>query len=62
MSDLKQLLQEEIDRVCSIFERHGEQKLSLLFRRKTARLTYSRAIFPRCGCVIRRRRCTSICR
>ena len=32
MSDLKQLLQEEIDRVCSIFERHGEQKLSLLFR------------------------------
>ncbi len=32
MSDLKQYLQEEIDRVCAVFERHGEEKLSLLFR------------------------------
>ena len=32
MSELKQLLQQEIDRVCGIFERHGEEKLSLLFR------------------------------
>ena len=32
MSELKHLLQQEIDRVCGIFERHGEEKLSLLFR------------------------------
>lgn len=32
MSDLKNLLQEEIDRVCNILTEHGEEKLALLFR------------------------------
>ena len=32
MSELKQLLQAEIDRVCAVLERAGEEKLSLLFR------------------------------